>query len=136
MIVGFNIDSLEASRGDAAQGNLQIKYNPVIKSIEEATVNAFDDKVAKIDFTFTVDYVAGGKTGASIELDGNVLWKGNTEEVLETWEEEEKLPDNIQAPLMNDLYRKCLSQAVGVADTLNLLPPFPTPQVQKNKEEE
>lgn len=131
MIVGFNIDSIEASKGEGAKGNLQIQYNPLIQEIEEATVNAFDDQVAKIDFTFTVNYQAGGETAASIELEGNVLWKGQLEEIMESWEEDEQLPDKVQAPLMNDLYRKCLSQAVGIADTLSLLPPIPTPRVDK-----
>ncbi|MFB6291817.1 MAG: hypothetical protein ABEI58_00310 [Candidatus Nanohaloarchaea archaeon] len=132
MIVGFNIDSLEASRSEGAQGNLQIKYNPQIESVEEAQVSAFEDgEVARINFTFGVDYEAGGDVGASIELSGNVLWKGNVDEIVEEWEENEALPESIEAPFMNDLYRKCLSQAVGIADTLNLLPPIPTPRIDE-----
>lgn len=131
MIVGFNIESLEGSREDGAQGNLQVQYNPKITSIEKASVSAIDGDVAKIDFTFEVNYVAGSERAASINFEGHVLWNGDTEKVLETWEEDEKLPDEINAPLMNDLYRKCLSQAVGIADTLNLIPPIPTPTVDK-----
>ncbi|MFB6216460.1 MAG: hypothetical protein ABEJ72_05780, partial [Candidatus Aenigmatarchaeota archaeon] len=116
MIVGFNIDSLEASKEEgAAQGQLQVNYQPVIEKVEEATVNAFDDKVAKIDFTFTVSYDVGETQAASIIMEGNILWKGNTEDVIESWEENEELPENVQKPLMNDLYRKCLSQAVGIS---------------------
>lgn len=132
MIVGFNIDSLEGSRGEGAQGDLQIHYNPKIEEVKEATVSAFDDKVAKIDFTFTVEYEAGGEVAATIQLEGNVLWKGGLEELLEEWEENEEIPDKIKTPLMNDLYRKCLSQSVGIADTLNLLPPIPTPRVDNS----
>lgn len=131
MIVGFNIESLSAERGEAAKGDLQVHYAPKIESIEEADVSAIDEKVAKIDFTFSVQYEAGGEVGAEIELRGNVLWKGHLEEIMETWEEEEHLPEKIEPPLMNDLYRKCLSQAVGIADTLNLLPPIPTPRVEQ-----
>ena len=132
MIVGFNVDSLDASKADAAQGNLQINYRPKIENVEEATVNAFEDKVAKIDFTFTVEYNAGDETAASIEFEGNVLWKGQLEKIMEEWEENEALPEKVNTALMNDLYRKCLSQAVGVADTLGLLPPIPTPRVDQN----
>ncbi len=132
MIVGFNINALEASKADAAQGDLQVHYQPTIESIEEAAVNAFDDKVARINFSFTVEYEAGNTTAATIELEGNVLWKGGLEEILEEWEENESLPEEIRAPFMNDLYRKCLSQAVGIADTLNLLPPIPTPRVDNS----
>lgn len=131
MIVGFNIDSLEGSKSEGAQGDLQVHYNPTIENVEEATVSAFDDKVAKIDFTFEVQYNAGGETAATIELQGNVLWKGQLEDIMDGWEENEALPDKVNAPLMNDLYRKCLSQSVGIADTLSLLPPIPTPTVEQ-----
>lgn len=131
MIVGFNIHSLNAERGDGVQGELEINYNPVIQDISKETVSAFEDEVAKIDFKFTVDYVAGGEIGASIELEGNVLWKGQLDTIMNEWEDSQKLAEEVEAPLMNDLYRKCLSQAVGVADTLNLLPPIPTPRVDQ-----
>ncbi len=131
MIVGFNIESLEASKSGNASGDLQVQYTPKIEKIEKASVSAFDEKVAKIEFIFQVNYNAGGKTAASINFEGNVLWKGHLDEIMEEWEENQSLPEKIEAPLMNDLYRKCLSQAVGIADTLNLLPPIPTPRVDK-----
>jgi len=132
MIVGFNVDSINAEKGSGSnKGSLQINYKPVIESVEEVTVNAFDEKVAKIEFTFSVNYDVGDTTTSSIEFAGNVLWKGNTDELIEEWEENESLPEKIRAPLMNDLYRKCISQSVGVADTLGLLPPIPTPRIDK-----
>lgn len=131
MIVGFNVESLDGSREGAAQGNLQVQYNPKITSVERTSVGAIDGDVAKIDFRFEVNYVAGNERAASINMEGNVLWNGDVDEILETWEEEERLPDNVNAPLMNDLYRKSLSQAVGIADTLNLIPPIPTPTVDE-----
>lgn len=132
MIVGFNVDSLNAEKYEgAANGNLEVNYNPKIVSVEEASVNAFDENVAKIEFEFNVSYRVGNDVGAEIVLEGNVLWKGQLEEIIEEWEENEKLPEKIQAPLMNDLYRRCLSQAVGISDTLGLLPPIPTPRVDQ-----
>jgi hypothetical protein len=133
MIVGFNVDRIEAEKEQEVQGNLQINYVPQIEDVSSVSVNAFDEEVAKIDFTFTVEYTAGEKVQADIVIEGNVLWNGDTEELVETWEESEELPEKIQAPLMNDLYRKLISESVGIADTLNMLPPIPTPQVQQNK---
>lgn len=130
MIVGFNVTDLEASQEENVQGDLQINYTPEIKSVERTTVNAFEEEVAKIYYSFSVDYEADGEVGAQIKLSGNVLWKGNTDEIVEAWEEDQQLPEKINAPLMNDMYRKLISEAVGVADTLNLLPPVPTPQVK------
>ena len=131
MIVGFNIDSLDASKEGNAQGNLQVNYTPKITDVEEVRVNAFDDEVARISFDFKVGYNAGGNEAARINMSGNVLWKGYLEEITESWEEDEELPEDVKVPLMNELYRKCLSESVGVANSLGLLPPIPTPQVKK-----
>ncbi len=130
MIVGFNINSLDAEKSEKARGNLQINYKPRIKNVEEARVNAFEDEVAKIEFDFTVDYKGNDSSVAQIDMSGNVLWKGNTEAILDEWEENERLPDSMNTKLMNELYRRLLSEAVGVANTLSLLPPIPTPKVQ------
>lgn len=130
MIVGFNVTDLEAHQEKGVQGNLQINYTPVIEDVERATVNAFEEEVARIDYSFTVSYDAEENTGAEIKLSGNVLWKGQVDEIVEEWETNNQLPEKINAPLMNDMYRKLISEAVGVADTLNLLPPVPTPQVE------
>lgn len=131
MIVGFNIDSLDASKEGSAKGNLQVNYTPKITAVEEVTVNAFDDKVARINFDFKVGYNAGGNEAARINMSGNVLWKGHLEEITDSWEDDEELPEDVRVPLMNELYRKCLSESVGVANSLGLLPPIPTPQVKK-----
>ena len=132
MIVGFNVDSIDASKQENARGNLKINYVPEIENVESASVGAFDEEVAKIDFNFSVRYMAGDDVRAEINIAGNVLWNGDTESIVETWEEEGKLEESMRAPLMNDLYRKLLSEAVGIADTLSMLPPIPTPQVDQN----
>lgn len=132
MIVGFNIDKLDAEKTEqAGNGPLQVNYEPEIKSVTDATVRQFDEEVAKIEFEFNVNYDVGDETPAWITMSGNILWKGDLDTVIETYEEEGTLPEEVRAPLMNDMYRKCLSQAVGVADTLNLLPPIPTPRIDK-----
>jgi hypothetical protein len=130
MIVGFNIDSIEADKGQGANGNIQVNYQPKIKEVTEESVNAIDEDVAKIEFDFSVNYMAGDQKAAEIKMSGNILWKGQLEEIMEKWEENEELPEKVNVPLMNEMYKKLLSEAVGVADTLNLLPPIPTPTVQ------
>ncbi|MFQ3307886.1 MAG: hypothetical protein ACI977_000101 [Candidatus Nanohaloarchaea archaeon] len=131
MIIGVNIDSIDANKKAATQGNVQVNYQPEIKNVEEATVNAFDEKVARIEFEFGVVYNSNNQEAARIDMGGNVIWKGGLEEILEQWEEDESLPEEMEVQLMNELYRKLLSEAVGVANTLNLLPPIPTPKVEK-----
>ncbi|WP_414837657.1 hypothetical protein ACK3SF_05300 [Candidatus Nanosalina sp. VS9-1] len=132
MIVGFNVDSIDASKQENARGNLKINYVPEIENVESASVSAFDEEVAKIDFNFSVRYMAGEEVRAEINIAGNVLWNGDTEKIVDTWEEKGELDESMRAPLMNDMYRKLLSEAVGIADTLSMLPPIPTPQVDQN----
>jgi hypothetical protein len=129
MIVGFNVDAIDAEKGEGSQGNIQINYNPEIEDVTETEVGAFEEPVARIDYSFTVEYEAGGEQAAHIKMSGNVLWKGNAEEVVEEWDENGVLLEEIEAPLMNEMYRRLISEAVGVANTLSLLPPVPTPQI-------
>lgn len=131
MIVGFNVESLNADKKSSTKrGDIQVNYHPQILNVERANVSAIDEEVAKIEFKFTVDYSVGESSAAEIVLEGNVLWNGHLEEIMESWEEDEELPEKINKALMNDLYRKCISQSVGVADTLGLLPPVPTPRIE------
>lgn len=131
MILGFNIGSIQASRSEGSTGDLQIHYRPKIEDVEATEVSGVDEEVAKVFFKFRVIYEAGGTEAASIDFEGNVIWRGNLDEIQEAWEENESLPEEVEARFMNDLYKKCLSQAVGIADTLNLLPPIPTPRVDQ-----
>jgi hypothetical protein len=131
MIVGLNIESIDAEKGKGAGNNIQVNYQPKILDISEASVDAIDEKVARVDFEFAVNYMAGGEKAANIIMSGHVLWRGQVDEIIESWEENEEIPEEVNVPLMNELYRKLLSEAVGVANTLNLLPPIPTPKVQK-----
>jgi hypothetical protein len=129
------VSGISADKDKNVGGNLQINYAPEIKNVESVSVSAFDEEIARIDFRFKVDYTENGESQANIEIVGDVLWNGDTENIVETWEERQNLPERIQAPLMNDLYRKMLSEAVGIADTLKMLPPIPTPQVEQKKQQ-
>ncbi|PSH02007.1 MAG: hypothetical protein BRC27_00115 [Nanohaloarchaea archaeon SW_10_44_10] len=132
MIVGFNVDSLNAEKNRSTKGgDVQVNYTPKIISVEKASINAFDDEVAKIDFSFTVGYTVGDQNAAKIVLEGNILWNRDVEDVVDSWDENEELPEQINKHIMNDLYRKCISQSVGVADTLGLIPPVPTPRIEE-----
>ena len=131
MIVGFNVESIDAGRKTSGKnGNLQVNYGTEIKDVKKADVGAIDGQVAKIDFNFTVSYTVGDQTVASISLDGNILWSQDVDDVVDYWNENDTLPADVNKPLMNDLYRKCISQSVGIADTLGLVPPVPTPRIE------
>ena len=131
MIVGFNIEAIMADKGHGGNGDIQVNYQPEIKSVEKDTVSALDEPVARINYEFSVNYMAGEEKAAHITMTGHVFWKGDVEEITEAWEEDNEIPDKVEVPLMNEMYKKLLSESVGVADTLNLLPPIPTPKINQ-----
>lgn len=132
MIVGFNVDSLNADKKrSTGQGNLQVNYNSELLDVTSVEVNSFENEVAKIDFRFTVEYTVADETAAEINLEGNLLWNGDADEIVEHWEENNQLPGKVRKAVLNSLYRKSISQSVGIADTLGLIPPVPTPRINE-----
>lgn len=132
MIVGFSINKLEANRErDAGQGNIEVNYAPELKGVNEREVAAFDDKIAAIGFSFVITFSKEKKKFANISLEGEVLWKGNVEQIIDAWEEKETLPSEMYESLMNSLYRRCLKRAVSTTETLNLPSPIPMPRVRR-----
>lgn len=134
MIVGFSIRKMEAEREEnAGQGNVQVSYAPELTGVSEREVAAFEDKIAAIDFSFTITFKREKEEFAHVSLEGEVLWKGNVEELLDSWQDKEALPRDMYESFMNNLYRRCLTRAVSTAETLNLPSPIPMPRVRKKK---
>lgn len=132
MIVGFSISQMQAEGGEGkGQGDVQVNYSPELKGVSDKKVAAFEDKIAAIDFSFTISYRRDKKEFANISLAGQVLWKGDVEHLLATWQEKETLPAEMYESFMNNLYRRCLTRAVSTAETLNLPSPIPMPRIRK-----
>lgn len=133
MIVGFSIRKMAAERHTAKQGELGINYSADITDVEEAEVPAFDDPVARIHFDIDIAYTQDEEDVAEMAFTGTVLWQGDAEDLIDGWEAEEGLPDNVGAVVTNHVFRKCLTKAVGMADALDLPSPVPMPQVSGTK---
>lgn len=129
MIVGFSIRTLNAERKSAGQGETGINYHSDITDVEEAEVPAFDDPLARISFELTITYTVDDEDAADIEFEGTVLWQKDADEVLAAWEEEDGLPEGVASTVTNHIFRKCLTQAVPIADALDLPSPVPMPRV-------
>jgi len=125
---------MEAEREkDAGQGNVQVNYSPELTGVTDKKIAAFEDKIAAIDFSFTITFSQDKQQFAHISLKGELMWKGNLEELLDSWQDKEAVPKEIYEPLMNNLYRRCLTRAVSTAETLNLPSPIPMPRVRRKK---
>ncbi len=131
MIVGFSLQHVEAEKKTPGQGKLNINYNSSIEDVTAAKVSAMDETVARITFSLPILYQQGDKDVAEIQFSGSVLWQKDAEDVIAQWEEDGSLDKDISAAVTNHVFRKCLTHAVGLADSLDLPSPVPMPRVNK-----
>lgn len=133
MIVGFSITSMNAEKHAARQRDLNVSYTHKITDVEEAEVPAIDEPIARVHFTLDASYQQDEDPVADMNFEGTLLWQGDAESVVTAWEEDEALDEQIGAAITNHLYRKCLTQAVVLADTLDLPSPVPMPRIGQQR---
>jgi hypothetical protein len=130
MIVGFNFTSIKGYTKDPSTGNLTINSAPKIVDVEEAKIAGVSE-VLKIKFGFVCEY---SPDAAKVELEGNLLWKDESaKEIMKQWKEDKKVNVKIAAPILNAIFRRCLTKTVGLADELRLPPPVQFPIVVEGK---
>lgn len=133
MIVGFSLQNVEANRNQAKQGNLNVNYRHDIIDVEAAEVAAIDEQIARITFAFDIAYRQDEEDVAAVNFEGTVLWQQDADQLLEQWEENGQIDEQVSAVVANHIFRKCLTQAVGLADALDLPSPVPMPRIGNNQ---
>lgn len=129
MIVGFSISSMEAEKSAAKQGDMNVNYSSSIEDVEEAEVPAIDETVARVSYELDITYSQDDTQVAEMGFEGTVLWQQDAEDLIEGWDEDGALPEDVGAAITNHVFRKCLTRAVSMADALDLPSPVPMPQV-------
>lgn len=131
MIVGFSIKQVNAEKHSGKQGDIDINHAFDITSVEEAEVPAIDEPIARIGFDMDVTYTQDGEDVANMGFAGTVLWQGDAEDVISHWDEEEELTGTVATAVTNHILRKCVTQAVSMADALDIPSPIPMPRVNQ-----
>ena len=102
MIIGLNIKSMQANIDrNKIKGNINIKSMPKIEKIEkrENPKHGMED-VVFIDFGFqTIYYPDVG----NIRINGEVLYKDNSNQILEQSKAHKKLDDKIAVLVLNTI---------------------------------
>ena len=130
MIVGMNFTSIKAYTKDQLLPNVNVSSIPKILDVEEFSVMDMKD-VAKIKFGFVCEY---SPDVGKVEIEGMVLWKdANMKEILSAWKADKKLNTKIAAPVLNAIFRRCLTKSIELADELRLPPPVQFPVVVEGK---
>ena len=133
MIIGINLDSIEAKKIENLSGNIRIDNNTSIKNVSQVKVPVTTEKVSKIDFEFRTQYTHSKKVVGYITFTGSVLYKGNIENIHTSWKDERKLPDDVAMVVMNNILRKCISRAIDISEQIMLPPPINLPSVKPKK---
>lgn len=132
MIIGFSIDSMEAGKDQMRGGETDINYTSSLTGVEDAEIESLDDTVARISFELGLGYRQDEEDVADMSFEGSVLWRGDdAEDLIDSWEENEEIDEDVAAQVTNHVYRKCLTRAVGMADALELPSPVPMPRVNR-----
>ena len=73
LIIGVNLDSIEAKKIEDIQGNIRIDNNTVIKGVSDVSIPLLKEKVTKIEFQFQTKYSQNKKLIGNINATGNVI---------------------------------------------------------------
>lgn len=133
-VIGINLRSIESSREEEIKGNLKVNNSPKIKDVELKSVGSLDRDALSLDFDYTCSYATeeDEETVAEIKIKGEVIFLvEDPEEVIEGWEEDKKLPDEVVIPTINSLMRKSLTKAINISEDLQLPPPIRFPMAKK-----
>ena len=131
-IIGFNFTKVSAERNENVQGQVNIKNNLAIKSVEKQDLSiASKDQIGiKLSFEFSSKHEPNLGT---IIINANVLVlepREEGEKILKEWEKNKKLQDDFLKQTFTFTLRKCSVKALMLAEDLNLPSPVPLPQVK------
>jgi len=132
-IIGVVFNSMEARiNRSKASGKIKISSKPTIKNVEKRKISLpHIEDVLVINFEFETKYEP--ELG-SIKFTGEVLYtEENIDEVVKEWEKKQVLKDSIAVPVLNAVFRRCLTKAIEIAEELQLPPPINFPVVKSKK---
>lgn len=122
-IKATDLKSIEANRfskrGERI-GNVRIDMNSTVTLITK-----IDEKEADVNFRYTASY---GRLGV-IKIEGNILYGGEAEILVNEWNSTGKMPNKVASEIHTAIMRVCVPEAILISRELHLPPPVPLPQV-------
>lgn len=130
--VGMNLKLINASRTGEITGPVNVSNKTKIKEVRKTELPSLNQEGLSITFVFYVDYKQEEKSMATIEIEGDVFFLGEEEKgIMESWEKNKKIPDEINIDVLNLVLRKCLTKSLVLAEDLQLPPPMAIPYATK-----
>jgi len=129
-ILGINFTKIVSERKAPIKGQISINNNIAITNVEKHEIKLQNQQSVKIEFEFTAKY---DPNMGNIIIQGEVVVVNPPEkikEILEQWKKDKKLPDDVLAPVMNNLLTKCNIEALVVGREVGLPPTLNMPKVK------
>ncbi len=136
-VIGVNLRSIRSEREDDLGGNLKVNNTPKIKDVEMKEVGSLNKEALSIDFEYLCKYSREDEdeSAAEISIGGEVLFlTDDPKGIVENWEENKDLPDEIVVPTINSIMRKSLTKAVDISESIQIPPPIRFPKAKKKSD--
>ena len=128
-IVGLNLTGITANADTKdVKETINVNSTPTIERIDKKDIDMPGVKdVLAIGFRFRTQYEPNV---GDIAVDGEILYHSDkNRDILAKWKKERRVEDDVAAELLNAIFRKCLTEAIHVAQELRLPPPIQFPVV-------
>ncbi|MFZ5955109.1 MAG: hypothetical protein ACOYT4_01685 [Nanoarchaeota archaeon] len=131
-LVGFTITKINAEKNPGFNGDIKIKPDIKVISIEKYKLELIKTDGLKINFLFSVDY---GQLGKLI-IEGYLILLPEAKElkeILNKWKDE-KIEDNVQVLILNLILQRCSLKALQIEEDMTLPLHIQMPRFQSSNE--
>lgn len=140
-VIGHNFSKIKGekkrTRGKINLGS--VNNNIQIKNVENRKMEPRKlGEVISFSYEFRTEYglkKSQGKLG-TLEIGGQVLWKGNEEKILNKWKKEEKVDKKVFKKVLNVALSKSQIKALELSQDLNLPMPIKLPSVKEKRKKD
>jgi hypothetical protein len=129
-LLGFNFTKINVEKNPKFSGNLKVKSNINIKSIEKHKLELAKQDSLRIEFVFDVDYGNLGK----INLNGVMFITSDLKQIKDTlskWKDTKATPTQLQVAIMNIILQKTSLKALELEEEIGLPHHIQLPRLQQ-----
>lgn len=131
-VVGVNITNIEVEKQGGIIGNVEVNLSPKIEEVRLGEVRTPSGKVNGVEVLFTYQIGYNPEIARAL-IKGAVFYlppkKEQTDEILEGWEKEKKIPPEMFAELVNFLTNEITPLIMIVSKEMRIPYPIPLPRV-------
>ena len=117
-LIGFTLTKAKVEKNPNFKGQIKIKSDMKINSIEKDKLDLVKQETIKVGFDFEVDYNDMGKVEISGIL-GLILDAKSQKEILSQWKSK-KIQPELQIPILNTILQKCSVKALELENEFGL----------------